>query len=118
MCLLRKVNTNPADKITIYINNQSLLDALRFPKTKSGQWLVEGIVSREREIPDRIKVVWMVGSLGEDCGKWRQQCKVGTTPQSAEEASNQCLCRRTSLQRRTEVYIANQVGQLAQSSKI
>ncbi|PPQ93503.1 hypothetical protein CVT25_005244 [Psilocybe cyanescens] len=37
MWLLRTTITSPSDRITVYIDNQSLLNALRFPKAKSGQ---------------------------------------------------------------------------------
>ncbi|PPQ84290.1 hypothetical protein CVT25_013229 [Psilocybe cyanescens] len=61
MWLLRAVNTIPSNTITVYIDNQALLKALRFPKAKSGQWLVEGIVASARDIPGQINMVWISG---------------------------------------------------------
>lgn len=61
MWLLQAANTNPTDRITVYIDNQSLLDALRFPKARSSQWLIDGMITSTQEVPGRIKVVWISG---------------------------------------------------------
>ncbi|PPQ94550.1 hypothetical protein CVT25_012018 [Psilocybe cyanescens] len=59
--LLRKADTTHSNNITVYIDNQALLNALKFPKAKSGQWLVEGIVASAREIPGKIRIAWISG---------------------------------------------------------
>ncbi|PPQ75777.1 hypothetical protein CVT25_013428, partial [Psilocybe cyanescens] len=58
---LRAANTTQSSTITVYIDNQALLKALKFPRAKSGQWLVDGIVASAKEVPGKMKLAWISG---------------------------------------------------------
>ena len=88
MWLLKNAETTLEDEISVYTDNQSIIKADKFPKPRTGQTLLNELISVAKQVPGRITIHWISGHTdvggNEEADKQAKEASLGQESTSPE----------------------------------